>query len=474
MTRTTDKSAVVRHSLRWIAGAKAPKSPPSLNRIGVRRYAPAEVARLARTILLLMPGFTGGVNDLDRAATYLVGAGEGSLEVWALERRNHLMEDLRGMEMAEAAEDPRVALGYYFDGRPCGFTPVRQEDVPWMRHWGLAVVLADMRAAVRRARRAVGTSGRVLLGGHSLGGMIAQCYAAWDFRGAPGHGDLDGLVLLDGAVGGPSWTVTTGLAQDHEGRAAIAAGELFWDRPGRGASPRVGIFAQVAAMAAIMPSWRYEPSLILPLVAGLVPVPDGPLLTNEAALGYLVDAETGPIASYRAHVGRLDPAPIARVGERSLLGWRPHARLPGETAPCREPAELEQIARALRQLDGTNGMEWYASRRLNADVDLSSNLDSRDEATRARAATEGLRLWHNAGMPLPVFGAVTRSDEQSLSRYTWYRDAIASDDFTLLELPEYDHLDPLFARGPNGGNRCLTALAAWIKGRRQTSGVRRQ
>jgi pimeloyl-ACP methyl ester carboxylesterase len=466
MTRTTDERPVVRHPLRWIAGAKAPGTPPRLNRIGIRCYAPAEAARVPWTILLLMPGFTGGVNDMDLAATYLVGESEGSLEVWALERRNHLLEDLRGMAMAEAAEDPRVALGYYFDARPPAFTPVRQEDVSWMRHWGLAVVLADVRAAVRRARRAVGAAGRVLLGGHSLGGMIAQCYAAWDFRGAPGHGDLDGLVLLDGAVGGPSWTVTTGLTQEQEGRAAIAAGELFWDRPARGASPRVGIVAQVAAMAATMPSWRHQPSLVLPLIADLVPLPDGPLLTNEAAFGYLVDAETGPIPSYRAHVGRLDPTPIADVGKRPLLGWRPHARLPGETVPCREPAELEQIARALRQLDGTNGMEWYASRRLNADVDLSSNLNSRDEATRARAATEGLRLWHNAGMPLPVFGAVTRSDQQSLSRYTWYRGAIASDDFTLLELPEYDHLDPLFARGPDGGNRCLAALAAWVSERR--------
>ena len=72
-------------------------------------------------------------------------------------------------------------------------------------------------------------------------------------------------------------------------------------------------------------------------------------------------------------------------------------------------------------------MEWYASRRLNGDVDLSSNLDSRHPATRAFAERDGLRLWHNRAMDRPVFACVTRSPEQAVWRYTWYRDAIASE-----------------------------------------------
>lgn len=470
MRQPRTETTVVRHPLQWIAGARGLETPPHLNRIGIRRYALAGDGRAVRTALLLLPGFTGGVNDLDLAATCLVATGEGRVEVWTLERRTHLLEDLGGMEQAEAAEDPRVALGYYFDGRPPGFVPVTQADVPWMRHWGLAVAVADVRAAVRRARRAVGPAGQVLLGGHSLGGMMAQCYAAWDFRGIPGHRDLDGLVLLDGAVGGPAWTATTGLQQYHESRAAMAAGELYWDRPERGASPRSGVLAQVAAMAATMPAWREQPSLILPQVADLFPLPEGVLLTNEAALGYLVDAATGPISSYRAHAGQVDPTPIACLQDRPLLGWRPHARCPSEPTGCAERADLAQIGRALRQIDGTNGMEWYASRCLNAEVDLSSNLDSRDATTGALAAAEGLRLWHNRTMALPVFGAVTRSSEQSHARYIWYRDAIAGDDFTLLELPEYEHLDPLFAQDAEGRNRCLTALAAWLRDLRSDDG----
>src|SRR5207244_13395136 len=61
-----------------------------------------------------LPGFTGGVNDLDAVAAAVTEAGSGRIEVWCIERRNNRLEDARGMELAEAAGDPRLALGYYF------------------------------------------------------------------------------------------------------------------------------------------------------------------------------------------------------------------------------------------------------------------------------------------------------------------------------------------------------------------------
>ena len=144
-----------------------------------------------------------------------------------------------------------------------------------MRHWGLATALSDLRVVVRRARECVGPRGKVFLGGHSLGGMLAQCYAAWEFPGRPGHDEIDGLVLIDGAVGGPDWTRTTGLAQDQAGMAAIRSGDYYWDDPARGAAPRLGILAQVAALAASLPAWRDEPSLVAPLVPELLSLPPG-------------------------------------------------------------------------------------------------------------------------------------------------------------------------------------------------------
>src|SRR5207249_2984163 len=106
-------------------------------------------------------------------------------------------------------------------------------------HWGLATMLQDLRLVVERARGAVGARGRVFLGGHSLGGMLAQCFAAWDFAGGPGSEQIDGLVMIDGAVGGAEWAATTGLAQYEEARQAIEAGAYYWTGPTKGAAPHV-------------------------------------------------------------------------------------------------------------------------------------------------------------------------------------------------------------------------------------------
>jgi hypothetical protein len=327
-----------------------------------------------------------------------------------------------------------------------------------MRHWGLATAIADLRVVVERARRHVGPGGKVFLGGHSLGGMLAQCYAVWDFGGAPGYADLDGLVLIDGAVGGDDWTATTGRAQYEDACQALEAGSPYWAWPGRGASPQVAALAQIAAMAASLPEWRERPALIAPFLQGLLQLPEDVTLTNEALLGLAIDTESGPFASYRASVGQLDPTPVGAHDGRPLLGWI-------DFRAARRSTDLQLLARALRLIEGVNGMEWYASRRLNGDVDISSNLDSRHPGTRAFAEREGLRLRHNRAMDRPVFAAVTRSPEQALWRYTWYRASIASENFELVSIPEYEHLDPLFADHSDGGNLCLAALVPWLRER---------
>src|SRR5437773_167853 len=135
--------------------------------------------------------------------------------------------------------------------------------------------------------------------------MLGQCYAAWEFPEGPGHQEIDGLVLVDGALGNPDWTRTTGLAQYQAGMEAIREGQFYWDVPGSGATPRIGLLAHAAALAAALPEWREQPSLVAPFVPDLLPVPPGVTVTNEAALGLVIDAETGPIDSFHAHVGRL-------------------------------------------------------------------------------------------------------------------------------------------------------------------------
>ena len=68
-----------------------------------------------------IPGFMGGANSFDYIGRQLVSmaeadAGVGSLEVWAMERRTNCLEDLTGMNAAEAAGDPGIAVDYYYHG----------------------------------------------------------------------------------------------------------------------------------------------------------------------------------------------------------------------------------------------------------------------------------------------------------------------------------------------------------------------
>jgi pimeloyl-ACP methyl ester carboxylesterase len=463
--------------LEWWRAPAAPGTPPEYNVVGVRRFSLSN-AEPPGMVLILSPGFTAGINDLDYLAEQLTGAGGGRLQVWTTERRNHRLEDTGGAVMAEAAGDPRLALGYYFAGEPSDHGSLSQASVAFMRHWGLATALSDLRVVVQRAREAVAPGGRVFLGGHSMGGMLGQCYAAWEFPEGPGHGEIDGLVLLDGAVGNPDWTRTTGLAQYEAGMAAIRDGAVFWDDSAQGAAPRFGILAHAAALAAMLPEWRDEPSLVAPLVPELLRLPTGITVTNEAALGLVIDAETGPIASYLAHVGRLKEGKSLVVSRKSLVGMdeAPHdlrlttddLRLTSSSPlgwvgfrEAGELTDLQRVAAALRQYDGANGSEWYASRLLNAEIDLSSNLDSRHPDTAGLTLRHGLRLWHHGREALPIFGWITGSREQKRERYQWYAATVATEDVTIVDAPEQEHLDPLFAEN-DGRNRCLPALADWL------------
>ncbi len=69
------------------------------------------------------------------------------------------------------------------------------DEVGFARQWGMRTEIEDLRRVVRRASR---RGGKVVLGGHSLGGTITTAYATWDFAGRPEARGLSGLVLIDG------------------------------------------------------------------------------------------------------------------------------------------------------------------------------------------------------------------------------------------------------------------------------------
>ncbi|MEC3919376.1 hypothetical protein [Nocardia sp. CDC160] len=189
-----------------------PEHPAGLNDLHYLRYrsetGPTESAD-ADAIVVMHPGTWAGAQSLDRLARNVVraAAAQGrSIEWWSIARRSEGSTDLTGIHAVYAADDPGLAIDYYFHGKPVGgkhFEGFRGRDRQgFLAELGLRGVVEDQHELLVRElpdpeiRRA-----KVFLGGHSLGGLMAGAYAAWDFDGVPGHEQCAGLIAIDTLVG---------------------------------------------------------------------------------------------------------------------------------------------------------------------------------------------------------------------------------------------------------------------------------
>ncbi len=183
-------------------------------------------------ILVLIPGFEGGAGTFKVLAENLIRRAEHdhalTLQVWAVDRRSNQLEDLVGLDVAEATADPDIALDWLF-GAELGLTlhpdlvagPNRRaefynnsDDVPFIAGWTRLVFSQDIDAVIDAARAAA-AGNNVFLGGHSAGTGFTARYAATDFdlAGAgpadPGYTKVRGLVLLEGGGGSTAGTPPT-------------------------------------------------------------------------------------------------------------------------------------------------------------------------------------------------------------------------------------------------------------------------
>src|SRR6185369_11922116 len=111
--------------------------PEIYDRVWVRKYGPLD----AKHVLVLVAGSPSGQGNYTALAPELV-ARVPRLQVWTIDRRENAFEDVSGF----LAGDPDTALGYYFlgeevDGRT--FDPVEPDDAPYVRGWGLNLLLSD-------------------------------------------------------------------------------------------------------------------------------------------------------------------------------------------------------------------------------------------------------------------------------------------------------------------------------------------
>jgi len=408
-------------------GESPVETPAALNRVQVIRYrTDATPAVAVRGVVVAMPGFLGGAGSFDPLARALVRrsvAAGTPVEVWALDRRANLLEDLRGMHAAERLGDPEVATGYYlqetvsFGGQTFpGYLRDRDTSVGYMAEWGLDSTLRDLRAVIARVPA---PRSRVVLLGHSLGATIAEAYAAWDFDGTPGYRSLAGVVLVDGGSSGNS--VTEMAYRDGGG-----AGPLGFSVPGltalrqRGpyftALPLLGVQALViseivARRAALRPTEVVRDSdrdRVFRLLLGVSQVPP---MTNAAALGFAFDEASCPLGFARMSLGRpVGPTrsqanPFA-PGEMLTVPDSATETYTWQDAPTANPREFTPIVAgaAAWATSPTNFGEWYFPTRITLDASALGDMALPMDAWQVRA---GLRAMHARSVDVPVLAVAT-------------------------------------------------------------------
>lgn len=348
-------------------------------------------------IVVAMPGFNVGGAGWTGLARGLVKRSQASgapIEVWAIDRRSNLLEDLRGMDAAQVAKNPEIARGYYGRGETVGgraYAPIEADATHFMSEWGMTVHIQDLREVIKLVPQADRKS-HVFLLGHSMGAAIATTYAGWEFEdGTRGFDELAGVALIDGALfqGDTSpWTVDdyrngpgAKVSFGPPGLTTIRGGQTFAPFAQYGFSPAGFALAEVMAMRA-----AFAPDDVIAdpdrdaFVGGSVNLPPGtelPKLTNLAAMGYAFDDQTALMAFSRTKLGT--PRPSDKTDPyQGLFGEplvRPSTSAPDATfgwvdAPAAKPAEPTPLAAMARlSFEGrTNYLEWYFPSRLFLDI----------------------------------------------------------------------------------------------------------
>jgi len=477
-----------------LPGAQEPHTPPEYNRAVAFRYF-REGAEAPGTVLVLIPGVNSGPNTLDILARGLLGR-DADLEVWVTAPRATLLQDRRGIAAALDYRSPDFALGYYYgalsiDGAT--YHPLSPDAVGYAAYWGLDVHLRDVHAVVQEAHRRY-PGARVVLGGHSLGGILSALYAGYDFDRVPGPSqvpladgvpapslgagarDLNGLLLLDGVPLALVPRLTGGQYMNGIHLPVLPEVPGVTDLLGTSGRRRVGPFTDVEEIA------RPSDSILLDVLATYAyfrpdaasDVPFGPgrglPITNEALLGAIFSDQVERNLFVRASVGAPlgvfarvpDPASVNRTGlldlaaggpapGHALIEWIPYDRSqpPGHV-------DLRALETAILR-PGADFTQWYVPWRLALDLGLAVSLDTSDEFARRYASLTQVQYTR---LPLLILGAgngLIRSPEQT----ALYRAHIATppDQVSVEILQGYSHLDLADAVD----NPAVTRIIGWLR-----------
>src|SRR3954462_7479503 len=333
-------------SFQRIAGFSSPGTPAKYDKVGVLKIGSPS----ARNVLVLNPGTSASAAYFAPLARSIVAKAPG-WQVWAVERRENLLEDQSVFDRVKAGQATAKQVFDYYLGwiKDSSVTThmrlIPDSEVGYAREWGMNTEIQDLRRVVVRAKR---LGGKVVVGGHSLGGSITAAYATWDFAGKPGARGLAGLVFIDGG----SSPAPISEADARQRLVDLGNGSP-WLSFGGIPAPFTGLFNTSGSLSVLIA----PDSPSLGQASGLLPanlVPPVPV-TNAGQYGYALDTETSPagLVAAQAHLGHLAASGDPR-------GWDDA----GELTPLTRFAQMFS-GQGLKGLDGT---AWYHPLRHSIDA----------------------------------------------------------------------------------------------------------
>jgi len=335
-------------------GFAAPGTPAQFNKVGILKVGPSS----AKNVLVLEPGTSAGSTYFVPLANWIVSK-TSSWQVWSVERRENLLEDQSELNLYKqhkvtTAQLFNYYLGYLKDPSIAHHVQsIPSSSVQFASQWGMNVAVQDLHLVVESAKN---LGGRVVLGGHSLGGSVATAYATWDFGGRAGAADLAGLVYIDGAS---NPTPVSARTATGDLQALDAPGASPWLSFGGISAPYAGLFEATGSASA----YQDPNAPSLGQTSGLLPsdiVPPVPV-TNLGQYGYALNVATSPpsLVAAQGHLGQ----GIAAAGP--VHGWNGS----GALTPIGRFATMFSG----EGIQGADGTEWYFPQRLTDDTGAVAN-----------------------------------------------------------------------------------------------------
>ncbi len=339
----------------WMAGFRAPGTPLKYDRVGVIKVGSPS----ARNVLVLEPGTSAAAAYFVPFAKWVVAAAP-NWQVWSVERRENLLDDQSELNLAKEGKASPTQLFNYYLGYITNkqithhFNAVPDSSVEFAKGWGMNVAVQDLHIVIKAAEK---LGGKVVLGGHSLGGAVVTGYATWNFGGHAGADGLSGLVYDDGG----SLPAVSAQTASAELTALDAPSATPWLAFGGIAAPFAGLFNTTGAMGVLQDPNAPSVGQTFPLLpADLKPsVP----VTNEAQYGYALNYLTSPpsLLAAQAHLGK-------GISAHTINGYHTWDGA-GALTPIRRFAMMFAGA----GIQSANGTEWYFPQRLTDDTGAVAN-----------------------------------------------------------------------------------------------------